>query len=367
MPVDPGYGERLARRVSSLYATAELTLLRRIANALAQGIEAPEWASVKLAQLDLLRARIGQELDAVTEQAVGEVRAVIGQAFQAGQALAVADLDTIDLEQRLPPARAAAVERLAAETLQVVRPVGPRLLRATQDIYQQVVAEASANVVLGAQTRREAAQHALDRLTRSGVRGFRDSAGRNWTAETYTEMAVRTGTGQAAIQGHVDQLQANGLDLIVVSDSPRECKVCRPWEGKVLSLSGGVVGTIERESLTDGRMVRVKVAGTLDEARSDGLFHPNCRHSTSAYLPGATRLPTKTADTDARVAEEQRQRYLERQVRAWKTREATALDDTTARAARAKVRAYQARIRSHLDATDGLTRKSAREQVGRAR
>ena len=367
MPVDPSYGERLARQVSQLFEAAELSLLRRIAQALARDIDAPTWATDRLTQLDLLRVRMARETTELTEQATGTLQHVIAHAWTRGQALAVSDLDDLDLEVRLPPARMAGIERLAAETLTVVAPVGARMLRSAVDTYTQVVAEAGTVVLTGAGTRVDAAQHALDRLTAKGVTSFTDTAGRQWSAPTYVEMATRTGAGRAAVQGHVDQLQANGLDLVMVSDSPRECAACRPWEGKILSLSGGVAGVIEVDSMVDGRPVKVRVAGTLDEARAAGFQHPNCRHGVSAYLPGASRPAKNTADTEARYAEEQEQRRLERGIRHWKQRAAIALTPEAERKANAKVREWQGRLREHLAATDGLTRKSSREQLSRAR
>lgn len=367
MPVDPSYGERLARQVADLFAAAELSLLRRIARALARDADAPTWAVDRLTQLDLLRARMSREVTDLTQEATGTLQHVIAQAWTRGQALAVADLDDLDLDVRLPPARLAGIERLAAETLTVIAPVGRRMLRAATDIYTQVVAEASTVVLTGSGTRLDAAQHALDRLTTKGVTSFTDTAGRRWQAPSYVEMAVRTGAGRAAVQGHVDQLQASGLDLVMVSDHPRECERCRPWEGKILSLSGGVAGTIEVESLTSDRPVTVRVAGTLDEARAAGLQHPNCRHSLSAYLPGASRPATGTADTQDRYEQERQQRYLERGIRHWKQREATAMTPEAQRTARAKVREWQGRLRAHLADTEGLVRKSQREQISRAR
>ncbi|WP_131104035.1 phage minor capsid protein [Ornithinimicrobium sufpigmenti] len=367
MPVDPSYGERLARQVSDLFAAAELSLLRRIARTLAAGIDAPTWATDRLTQLDLLRARMARETTELTEQATGTLQHVIATAWTRGQSLAVADLDGLDLDVRLPPARMAGIERLAAETLTVIAPVGQRMLRSALDIYTQVIAESSSVVLLGSGTRVDAAQHALDRLTTKGVTSFTDTAGRQWSAPTYVEMATRTGAGRAAVQGHVDQLQANGLDLVMVSDSPRECAACRPWEGKVLSIGGSVAGAIEVDNLVGEGTVTVRVAGTLDEARAAGLQHPNCRHSVSAYLPGASRPATNTRDTETRYAEEQQQRYLERGIRHWKQRAATALTPEAEKRANVKVREWQARQRAHLAATDGLTRKSQREQISRAR
>jgi hypothetical protein len=366
VPVDPGFGERLARRVSELYADAELALLRRVARTLGRGLDAPTWATEKLLQLDLLRGQMARDLAEVEQAAGAEVRSVIAQAFQAGRALAVADLDAANVEVVMPPARARAIEILAEETLGKVSGVRPAALRAVTDVYQRTVADAAAAVVTGAQTRRDAAQSALDRFAGRGLTAFTDASGRNWTMESYTEMAMRTGAGQAAVQGHVDQLQAAGLDLVIVSDAPRECPLCAPWEGKVLSLGRGVTGSISIESTTTGRPVTVRVAGTLDEARRAGFQHPNCRHSVSAYLPGATRR-TEPRQEAVGYEAQQRQRAIERNIRRWKTREALALDDTAAATARAHVAQWQAAMRDHLRANPALKRQSAREQIGSAR
>ena len=366
MPVDPGFGERLARRVSELYADAELTLLRTIARSLGHGLDAPDWATAKLLELNLLRSRMARALDELDVAAGEAVRTVIGQAWITGQALAVADLDEAGVEVVMPPARARAIEVIAEDTLARLTGVRPVALRAVVDVYQRTVADASAAVITGASTRRDAAQAALDRFAGKGVTAFRDTSGRTWSMETYTEMAVRTGAGKAAVSGHVDQLASAGLDLVVVSDAPRECPLCRPWEGKVLSIGGSVAGVIERESATDGRPVRVRVAGTLEEARAAGLQHPNCRHSVSAYIPGATRSTPRRPEPQGYEAQ-QRQRAIERNIRAWKTREALALDDAAAAAAKTKVRQGQGAMREHLAANPDLKRQSSREQVGRAR
>lgn len=367
MPIDPGQGERLARRVSELYADAELSLLRRIARTLAAGLEAPGWAQSKLLELNLLRHRMGQDLAALDERAVGAIRETVAFAWGIGQATAVQDLDDTGRDDVvMPPARARAVEVIAEDTIGVVRQVRPAALRAVVDIYQRVVAEASAVTILGVDTRRQAAQGALDRLAGRGVTGFTDTAGRAWSMESYVEMAVRTGTGKAAVQGHIDQLQANGLDLVQVSDAPRECALCRPWEGKVLSLGRGVAGVIEAPSAVGDATVRVRIAGSLDDARRAGFQHPNCRHSVSAYLPGATRRRPAVAEPSGYEAQ-QRQRAIERGIRQWKTREALALDDAAAATARAKVREWQGTMRDHLAAHPDLKRQGAREQVGQAR
>lgn len=365
MPVDPGLGEVLARRVSQLYEAAEVSLLRRVSAALASGIDSPSWAVEKLARLDVLRRSMRTEVDDLTRAADAEVWSVIRDAWGAGRRSALEDLERLErTPPRTPPSVEAGLSRIAEETLGIIRPVGPALLRGAVDLYQRVAAQASATVLLGGDTRLGAAQDALDSLTRRGVRTFVDRSGRTWEGASYVEMAVRTGSGHAAVQGHVDQLQTAGIDLVFVTDHPRECPLCRPWEGKVLSLGSGPTGRLELPSVRGSGTVVVDVAGTLDRARSAGFQHPNCRHAVSAYLPGASRPATKTKDTDERYAEGQYQRYLERGIREWKRRESVAITPDAQRYTRAKVREWQSRLRQHLDETEGLTRSPSREQIG---
>jgi hypothetical protein len=220
-------------------------------------------------------------------------------------------------------------------------------------------------VLLGGETRRGVAQTVLDRLLGNGLTGFVDKAGRRWELASYVEMATRTATQRAMTQAHTEALQSQGLDLIIVSDAPQECDRCRPWEGKVLSLSGGGAGTVQVRSVVSDRIVAVTVAGTLEQAKRAGLYHPGCRHSHSAYLPGLTKRPTNTADPEGDAAR-RRLRELERRVRREKLREAAALGPREAATARARVKQGQAAIRDHVDRT-GLIRQPAREVIGKAR
>lgn len=267
MSVDPGYGERLAYKVSDLYAAAQMTVLRRIATALVRGEDGPEWARTKMLELDLIRRRFARDLGQLENDVANTVPLVLREAYLRGQALAILDTDLVVGSATLPPATGRAVDRLAEELLGVLAPVHTRALRAAADVYQRAVADAAVVVLTGAGTRRDAAQDAVTRLTANGLTGFTDRSQRRWSLDTYAEMATRSATGRAAVDGHVDQLQVSGLDLVVVSDAPRECPLCRPWEGKVLSLGSVVGSVIERPSLVGGPPVRVAVAGTLDEAR----------------------------------------------------------------------------------------------------
>ncbi|MFB7617819.1 phage minor capsid protein [Kitasatospora sp. NPDC056181] len=373
MPVSPADAEDLARAVRRLYEEAEDALLGKLSDALAAGIQAPRWAEDKLRSIGQLRAGVEEIIAVLRQDAAGAIGQAVAQAYERGRQAAVAELGMLPEGLRAAAARdipnAPAVDRLARAAVAEQEPVWQRILRAVLDIYRTVVGRASATVLTGVNTRRQAAQRALDQFAGRGVTGFVDRAGRSWEMASYAEMAVRTTTARAAVQGHTDRLQAMGQHLVIVSDSPLECERCEPWEGKVLALNGPPgEHTVRVEHATeDGRLVVVRVAGTLPEARAGGLFHPNCRHSVSLFLPGVTTRPSSPPHPGGATYEDtQQQRYLERQVRAWKRREAAAMDDTARRRARASVRAYQGRIRE-LTADKQLPRKPVREQIGRAR
>lgn len=103
----------------------------------------------------------------------------------------------------------------------------------------------------------------------------------------------------------------------------------------------------------------------LSEAVGAGLFHPNCKHATSVYIEGLTKVPKP--DQDARRYEvTQRQRANERNIRKWKKREVVALTPEEKQKARAKVSGWQKANRELVKKHD-IPRKYQREQINKAR
>lgn len=347
MAVSPELGERLASRVLGIYTDAEEELLRRVARRIERGVDEDGWAERKLAEIMVLRREAESVVRDLAASASDEIPAVVRDAFDAGLEQARFDLAKVT-EDFVVATNPRLVNRLAEETAERVGATHLRILRTADDIYRRTVADASAQVATGSITRRQAAQRALSGFADAGVTGFVDSSGRAWDMASYAEMAVRSSTGQAAVGGHADALQANGQDLVIVSDAPEECEVCAPWEGQVLSLSGA-----------DTRYP------SLADAEGDGLFHPGCRHDIDIFIEGVTRPIRRTADPVGR-AERQQQRYLERGVRHWKRRGAVAITEVERVASAGKVKEWQDRLREFVAEND-RKRLSYRESVSRAR
>ncbi|MFI2037599.1 phage minor capsid protein [Streptomyces bottropensis] len=369
MPIHPGMVEDLAEHTRDLYADAEERLLGIVARQLAAGLDAPGWVERKLAAVQQLRRASQAVVDELGKAVELEVFDAVASAYNEGHRAAVAELGALSDDARalvddVTP-NAQAVDRLAQETVDVVTSTHRSILRAVVDRFRAIVAEVTATPLLGTGTRRQATQDAMRRFADEGIRAFVDRAGRRWQLTSYVEMAVRTSVARAATEAHMRTLSDAGIDLVIVSDAPRECPLCRPWEGRVLAIDGPTgERTVEVEhAIDDGRMIPVRVAGTLDEARLAGLQHPNCRHSVSAYTPGLTVSEQATSDPAGYEAG-QRQRAIERHIRKYRRREAAAVTPEAQRAARLKLRQWQGAMRSHLAAHPDLRRLRHREQPG---
>jgi minor capsid protein 2/ADP-ribosyltransferase exoenzyme len=370
--IDQDLLDDAASSVADLYRELESALNQRIAQRLRADLDSP----YELGKLDAVRKlqRSAQLLVATLQAArTKAIRDAIARAYRDGHGSALTGIPekywpksgigqaAREGQREIP--NAPVIENIAAALHRDLGRVEGNILRNVADAYRAVQAAAAARITSGAFTRRQAAQAAWQRLVDRGVTSFVDSAGRRWRLSSYAEMMTRTNAARAAVQGQTDRLTGIGVDLVIVSDHAQECKLCRPFEGKVLTL-GTKTGRISVEHATrDGETVTVNVVGTLDGARAKGLMHPNCRHSTSAYLPGVTKQPTNTADPEGDKAR-QRQREIERNIRRYKDRAETALTPEAKKQAEARTREWQREMRDHLAANPKLKRLRYREQPG---
>ncbi|MFE6683937.1 phage minor capsid protein [Streptomyces sp. NPDC057729] len=370
MAIHPGMVEGLAAGTRDLYAAAEERLLRVIAQQLADGADSPHWAERKLAAVSALRRASQAVVDQLDHAVTLEVFEVTAKAYNTGHRAGVAELGALSDDARrlvddITP-QAQAVDRLAQQTVDRVTDTHRSILRTVLDRFRAIVAQVAATPLLGIGTRRQATQDAMQRWADEGITSFVDRAGRRWKLTSYAEMAVRTGVARAATESHMRTLETAGVRLVIVSNAPRECPLCRPWESQILAISGpdGARTVKVEHADQDSEQVVVRVAGTLDEARRAGLQHPNCRHSVAAYTPGVTRPPAHGGSDPEGYEAGQRQRAIERAIRKYKNRSAAATTPEAARAANAKVRQWQGAMRDHLAAHPDLRRIRAREQPG---
>lgn len=361
--ISPDDASDLSAEAADAYAQAELSLIGRIARFLLVGIDADQWEQDRRNGAGVLRRIVGQMLGGLFRRGRSAAEKAAIEAERRGVAKADEELGTEAPSKPTGHHASKAMDRIGKDLGAVEQAV----IRNSMDAYHRIITQVSTAVTEGTATRRSAAARALAKFADAGITGFVDKAGRRWELASYVEMAVRTHVANAMIEAHSQRLQDAGIRLVIVSDAPYECKLCKPWEGKVLSLDGPTGEHEVTVRRADGQgTTTVRVVGTLAEARGDGLFHPNCRHTASAYLPGATRKSVKPDTHGVTYADTQKQRYLERQARKWDRRRKAAINDIDRAKADAAFKGYRQRIRQHVAAT-GLSRKTHRERHDQAR
>lgn len=360
-----------------LYTSAERRLVGATALQVRAGLEAGETAPDRILRLGELTAEatriarwLGQTSPEVLDQvlttaqergitaALDELSAAVGTTGAREGITPEASL--VRPTEAIPGAGAAAAIR--ADLANALEDVTRRVLRFPQDVFQRAVATFSTDVTLGLGTTRTAQQGAWGRLLAQGVTGFVDKAGRRWNLASYVEMATRSATRRGYDDAKVTAMQDNGVNLVFIVVGSGACERCARWSGKILRTDNGPTGRIRVPRANGDGELTVTVAGTIDEAKRAGWRHPNCRCSTVAYLPGLSVITDVTHYDPEAEANRAKLRRLEREVRKAKLEVMAAVDGDAKRAAKAKVRNLQARIREHVAET-GLIRQRNREQI----
>ena len=229
---------------------------------------------------------------------------------------------------------------------------------------QEILNNATGEVITGVSTRQEALKRAIKRMADNGLTGFVDRGGHNWTPEAYINMDIRTTAGNVATQAVFARNEDYGNDLVWVPVKAGARPLCYPWQGKLISTSNRT-GTVKDARGRDAEIIPLNRTSYGEPA---GLWGINCGHTPpNPFIPGRSLIrgdvPSEKKN-DKEYAESQQQRYIERQIRYAKreaaTLKAAGLDTTDADA---KVKRYQADMRAFIEET-GRTRRRDREQIG---
>ena len=344
--------------IRRIYAQAELDMITRITNKLERGktLTLSQWERAKLNELRQLTNGINQQvIPHLVKKNEDKLDNLIRLAYQQGSDSAVKDLTKIKdnkaIKSEFLKSDTESIRLLTSELNQSLSQTHLRILRQSQDYYQQAVAKGSNYVLTGAGTRLEGAQKTLNQLANKGITGFVDKGGRNWNLSSYVEMATRTATGRARIDGNINRFATNGEDLVIVSGHYESCPICDPWEARILSISG-----------------KNPDYASVQDAKNAGLFHPNCTHNLTLYVEGLTdpEKLIKQKKGSNLYEERQQQRYNERMIRKWKRRKAASLTDSETKKVQSYVSKWEKKQSDFIGKT-GRIRKYDREEVDEAR
>lgn len=227
------------------------------------------------------------------------------------------------------------------------------VLRKMDDVYRQTIFKSHMYLQNGVKTLPQAIDMATKDFLAKGIDSITYKNGARVNIASYAEMCLRTANHRATLLGEGKKRDEYGIHTVVVSAHANTCPKCEPWQGKVL-----IDDVFSHGTKLDGDYQ------LLSEAVTAGLLHPNCRHSITTFFPGITNLPKVPDGKEAiKLYEaEQKQRYLERQIRKWKRIESGSVDARNVNNASNKVKYFKSELRKLLEDKKLLKRNYNREQ-----
>lgn len=393
--MNPYEASLLSAPLSGLYADIEDDLLLSIAKRLAKNMEITDTAKWELKMLAQLGA-LQKDAARIIAQKAGIAPQMLEVALQSAAKDAIEQLEpsyqrlTADgyaKTAKIPPAKSAAqaaraYAKQAKDSLNMVntvmrykmKPVWTALIKGVAGYIREnaekqpvldLLNKHTGAAVLGAETRQQAVRKCIQEMLDRGIPAFVDKAGREWSPEAYVNMDIRTTVTNTAHAAQDARMEAYGLDLFAVSSHSGARPKCAKDQGKIFSRSNKS-GTVED---LRGNKIRFYPQSSSSIGDPDGLFGINCGHFKTPFMPGVSMqryFPTENrTENDRKYRESQKQRALERDVRAAK-RECAAYDALGDREAFAKsslkLKERRNKLASFTQST-GRTRRSDREQT----
>lgn len=279
------------REIAQIYHDMELYLIesmqRNLARHLAEeadaGLRYPQWQAEKLKELkryqrenrQIISSRTRGLSDRVSEHMKAELRQgskhelkrykkALGKGYKSAKAMRKSFFKVND--RKISGMINALQNDLGAANTAV--------LRMMNDTYRQTIFRAGMYASNGVMTETQAYDMAVKDFLERGINCIEYRDGRRVNIADYASMAVRTANQRAYMVGEGEFRKSIGETLVIISHHTTACKLCRPFERKVLIddvYSGGKPG--------DGDYM------LLSEAMKLGLFHPRCRHGLGTYYP----------------------------------------------------------------------------------
>ena len=358
--------------ISKIYADMEIDLIksmqrnlkRHLAEEEAYGFQWEQWQSMKLRELAQYRKEVDKTIQEYGGKAKREARAYTEQSFLSGGAGTNAFYSRFRPELAFDEALFFSINRRLVDTLTAsvqndLARAEHAVLRMTDDVYRKTVFKSQMYYNMGAANLWQAVDMATADFLSKGYNAVVYKNGNRVNIASYAEMAIRTTAKRASLSGAGARQNELGERLCYIPGRGMACELCVPWLSRVYIddvYAGG--------KPTDGPYP------LLSTAIAGGIFHPNCRDGRYPYYKGVTNAPKPLTDEEKelsveRYEQEQKQRYMERNVRKYKRLEAGSLSLENKGKYGDKVRQWQERLRSQTKENDFLRRNYAREAIGK--
>ncbi|WP_242963439.1 phage minor capsid protein [Lachnoclostridium sp. An14] len=201
------------------------------------------------------------------------------------------------------------------------------VLRMADDEYRKAIFNAQVYANTGAGTYEKAVDMATKDLLSRGLNCVVYANGARHTLSDYADMAVRTASKRAYLQGEGEKRQEWGIATVIVNKRGNPCPKCLPFCGKVLIddvWSGGSKDGVDPET---GKRYPL-----VSKAIAHGLYHPRCKDSHTTYFPGISTADDTWTEEELEAIgqasrEDERKQYAERQVKKYNRLATYSLDE----------------------------------------
>ena len=126
------------------------------------------------------------------------------------------------------------LEALISATMNDMRKAEIAVLRMANDQYRKVIYNAQVYANTGAGTYEKAVDMATEDLIKAGLNCVQYANGARHTLADYADMAIRTASKRAYLQGEGQKRQEWGISTVIMNKRGNPCPKCLPFVGKVL-------------------------------------------------------------------------------------------------------------------------------------
>lgn len=199
------------------------------------------------------------------------------------------------------------LEALIKATTNDMQQAETAVLRMANDQYRNAIFNAQVYANSGAGTYEKAVDMATKDMLSRGLNCVEYANGARHTLADYADMAIRTASKRAYLQGEGEKRQEWGITTVIIAKRGNPCPKCLPFVGKVLIddvWSGG--------KKSDGPYP------LMSKAIASGLYHPRCKDSHTTYFPGISTADDTWTEKELEAVgqtnkQEAGQQYVKRQ------------------------------------------------------
>ncbi len=273
--------------IAKMYQEMELELISSLKRNLKRhlkeekniGVDYPAWQALKLKELQRVKEENLEIIKKHTSTIPRDVSRIINREYKQGRISAqklfakTKEGHGDKMNQSFFYIDNQKVNMLIDEINGTVRDADSAMFRMMNDKYRSTILKANFFLENGATTIDGAVDMALRDFIKSGINCIQYADGRRVNIADYTRMAVRTASQRATLYAEGDFRKERGKSLVMVTKHNTACKMCQPWENKVL------IDDVYSGGIPDGKHKLVS------QAMKAGLMHPNCRHGLPTYYP----------------------------------------------------------------------------------